>query len=461
MGRCSATRHGCKVPARCSGHPPSRIPASIVLNERMGKRLFGRYRLHERLGVGGWAEVWRATDEQTGETVALKRLHPHVSRDSSARSRLRREAAAVSVIKGPGVVRVRDLVEDGDEVALVLDFVEGEPLSEILARDGSLPRRQALDIVGQVAEALAAAHAAGIVHRDVKPSNIIVDPAGEAHLIDFGIAQTAEVSSQLTGAGSVVGTLRYLAPEVLRGEPATPASDVWALAALAYLLIEGQPPFNGVVPSELVAEEASPPPAPTHAEPDLAALLMAGLSREPGARPHDAGEFAAHLRSIAADSPTLVISVADPTVTLAAATPALPGEAAPSPALLRGDGMAPEPPAAVGAAPARTTEAPAPRRSRQPATAPLAAAVLVVILGVAGVTAALGGFGDLGADPGGAAAADLVSPTPTTVPTPSPVVEAGNEGAGGGDNGKGGDKGKGGDNGKGHDDDDDRGKGND
>ena len=407
----------------------------------MGKRLFSRYRLHERLGVGGWAEVWRATDEQTGETVALKRLHPHVARDASARTRLRREAAAVSVIKGPGVVRVRDLVEDGDEVALVLDFVEGEPLSEILARDGSLPRRQALAVVAQVAEALAAAHAAGIVHRDVKPSNIIVDPAGAAHLIDFGIAQAAEVSSQLTGVGSVVGTLRYLAPEVLRGEPATPASDVWALGALAYLLVEGQPPFNGVVPAELVAEEASPPPAPTHAEPDLAALILASLARDPAARPRDGGEFVANLRAIAADEPTLVMSIADPTVTMPAVAPT------PEPAA----GPTPAPPAlvAAGSAPRR----PARVTAARPATAPLAVAVLVVVLGVAGVTAALGGLQQLGPGPGGAVAADLASPSPTAAPTASPADdESGNEGPDGGGNGKGkddDDKGKG--NGKGND----------
>ena len=417
----------------------------------MSQRLFGRYRLHERLGVGGWAEVWRATDEVTGDTVAVKRLHSHVARDAAARSRLRREAAAVSVIDSPGVVRVRDVVENDAEVALILDFVDGEPLSEVLARDGTLPRRRAIEVVRQIAEALAAAHAAGIVHRDVKPSNILLDVEGTAHLIDFGIAQSAEATSQLTGTGSVVGTLRYLPPEVLRGEPATTASDVWALAAVAYLLVDGGPPYNGVVPAELVAEASSSPPDPRHAEPELAALLIRALDPDPGSRPSDAAEFVEDLRAIAADAPTVVLSLADPTVQL----PAIPKNPLPAPAV-PGAGTPAAPfnqrraVGAVGAAGRATALATEwrtagerllsqVRRRRLPA---LAATVLATVLGVAILVAGFGGLRDLGPDPDGAAAAGLASPTTPPIPTAAPVDE-GSGGGGSGGKGKGNGKGKG------------------
>src|SRR5262245_45144409 len=133
----------------------------------MADRFFGRYRLLQRLGVGGWAEVWSALDEETGDRVALKRLHPHIARDEGARARLRREAAALAAVRHPGVVAVRDVVETADDAALVLDFIDGEPLAEVIAHEGRFTSDRALAIARQVASALAAAHAAGIVHRDV------------------------------------------------------------------------------------------------------------------------------------------------------------------------------------------------------------------------------------------------------------------------------------------------------
>jgi serine/threonine-protein kinase len=414
----------------------------------MSKRLFGRYRLRERLGVGGWAEVWRATDEVTGDAVAVKRLHPHVTHDATARSRLRREAAAVSVIDSPAVVKVRDVVEQAGEAALILDYVDGEPLSEILARDGTVPRRRALEIVREVADALAAAHQARVVHRDIKPSNVILDRDGSAHLIDFGIAQAAEVSSQLTGTGSVVGTLRYLAPEVLRGEVATPASDVWALGALAYLLVDGRPPFSGVVPAELVAQVASPPPPPANAEPELADLLVRSLAPDPASRPRDAGEVAAALGAMAADSPTVVISLADPTVRMAAMPAPAGGATAPKgpparetvAAALASGGLPAAARAGLVSATSRARAA-----ARRPAI--LAGTVLAGVLGVAVVAAGLSGLPGPGADPGAAAAAGLASPTPTASPDGASPDRAGpgKGGHGGRDGGDGKGKGKGGD----------------
>jgi serine/threonine protein kinase len=392
----------------------------------MGKDLFGRYRLEERLGVGGWAEVWRATDERTGERVALKRLHPHVAHDAEARERLRREAEVVRRLDHPTIVGVRDLIEMEDEVALVLEHVDGEPLSDLLRR-GPLPRVEALRIVRQVAEGLAAAHAAGIVHRDVKPANVLVDAAG-AHLTDFGIARTAAAST-LTGVGNVIGTLRYLAPEVLRGEPATPASDVWALGALAYELIERRPPFEAVIPSELVAEEQVPPPPPDHADPALATLLMTALDPDPVRRPRDAAVFVGALDAIASDAPTVLIAAEAPTIITASVSP-------------DADQLAPKPDRPrPGAAPLQVLLSklsrpgrvgPRVRRSPALAAAPLAlaTAVIAVALGMN--------------DRPGAGSANGSPPiaTPSAAATDAIVPDAGDgEGNGGKGKGKGDDKG--------------------
>lgn len=421
----------------------------------MRPRRFHGYRLLERLGVGGWAEVWRAVDERSGETVAVKRLHRHVARDPAARARLRREAEALTAIRHPGIVRVRELVDVGDDAALVLDHVDGEPLSEVLAR-GGLRRHEAIRLVRQVAEALAAAHAAGIVHRDVKPANVLVDAAGDARLIDFGIARAIGAEGLVTGVGSVVGTLRYLPPEVLRGEPATPASDVWALGAVAYELIERHPPFEGVVPAELVRAEAGPPPAPDHAGPALGDLLLRALDPDPAARPQDAGAFLEGLDAIAAEAPTVLVPASAPTVTFPAVAAAAGGAesiggpadgglalaagADDAPVPVTDPAVAPLPARHVRAAPGRLDRRAAPRRlDRRAAPATIAALVLVAAFAVLAAGPRSGGDGD----PGAAAIEPAGSPSAQPAPTAAPEVGKGPAGGNGEGNGKGNGKGKG------------------
>src|SRR6476646_4174292 len=173
----------------------------------------GRYRLLEAHAMGGMASIWRAVDEASGVVVAVKRLHPYLVSDPIARERLTREATALRALRHPNVVAVRDLVDDPGDPALVLEFVPGRTAAEALSSDGRFPERDALAIAASIADALGAAHRRGLVHRDVKPANVLLGDDGRVRLADFGIAvDEVRHDAALTDDGSVVGTLRYLAP---------------------------------------------------------------------------------------------------------------------------------------------------------------------------------------------------------------------------------------------------------
>jgi serine/threonine-protein kinase len=217
------------------------------------KLIADRYRPLERHGVGGMAAVWRARDERTGEDVALKQVHPHLVADPNARARLVREAEALRLVDHPAIARPRELVDDPEHPALVMDFVEGRSLAERIA-EGPLPDEEAFAIARTIADALAVAHSHGIVHRDIKPANILVEDDGTLHLIDFGIASLETATPDgLTDARSMVGTLRYAAPERLAGEPASPRSDVWALGAVLYEMLTARPALPGDDPAAVLA----------------------------------------------------------------------------------------------------------------------------------------------------------------------------------------------------------------
>src|SRR5439155_386188 len=227
--------------------------------------LFDRYRLVAPAGTGGSAEVWRAIDQKTGDEVAVKRLHPVVFADEAGRRRLQREFDALRALDEPHIVRVRDLQIGDREAALILDYVDGPSLAQTLAErreagDGPMAPEAAVAIVGEVAAARPAAHAAGVVHRDVTPGNILLPPGG-ARLTDFGIAHASGDQTAVTATGLLMGTMRFLAPEQLRGEPSTPASDLHALAATAYEMLAGRPAFEATSPVGLVeAQRAGPAP---------------------------------------------------------------------------------------------------------------------------------------------------------------------------------------------------------
>lgn len=286
-------------------------------HERMASDLVGgRYRLLERHAVGGMAALWRAKDERTGEIVALKRLHPFLITDSTARARLEREASALRALDHHAIIRPRELIDDPDDPALVMDFAEGRSLAERLASDGPMARDEAIAVVGTIAEALAVAHRAGIVHRDVKPANILVEDSGAVHLVDFGIASLDGAGDMtLTATRTMVGTLRYSAPERLAGAKASPRSDVWALGAVLYEMLTGRPAQPGIDATTMLNV-----PAPDLALDDMpaevAAILRRAMATDPADRFADAGAFRDALgaleEAVESDADTVVVPLVPP-----------------------------------------------------------------------------------------------------------------------------------------------------
>ena len=225
-----------------------------------GVTLGGRYRLDERIAGGGMGDVWRGTDEVLGRTVAVKILLPALLDEPGFAERFRGEARTMATINHPGVVDVYDYGSDQQLAFLVMEYVEGDALSRTLSRVGRLTPARTMALVAQAADALQAAHANGIVHRDVKPGNLLVRPNGTLVLTDFGIARSALVG-QLTVAGSVLGTASYISPEQASGAVATAASDVYALGVVAYQCLSGHRPFDGATPIEIAMKHVRDTPA--------------------------------------------------------------------------------------------------------------------------------------------------------------------------------------------------------
>jgi eukaryotic-like serine/threonine-protein kinase len=363
-----------------------------------------RYRLLDRHASGGMATVWRARDEWTREIVAVKRLHPYVVTDPAARARLEREAIAMRAVDHPAIVRPRELVEDPDAPSLVMDFVEGRPLDERIA-GGPLPPGEAVAIASVVADALAVAHDHGIVHRDIKPGNILVDDDGAVHLIDFGIAALmGPPDGDLTSASTMVGTLRYAAPERLLGDAVTPRTDVWALGAVLYEMLTGSPAVaTADLPGALDASRAAPPsldglPA------GLAPIVARAMSSDPAERYADAAELReAMLAAVAPPDPDAVTTV----------LPVLVSDPAPSEKSPESQAI---PPAVADPVPFARGQASADRR-RGPLAIALAAALglaaLAVVLGSNLPTGAIGP-----SDPIRRSAAPLATPPAGTASDP-------------------------------------------
>jgi hypothetical protein len=353
-----------------------------------GRRIGGRYRLLEQRAIGGMAAVWRGLDERTGREVAVKLLHPHLVADPDARRRLRREARATETLEHPNVVSVRAVVADRDAPAVVMDYVEGRSLAERLAADGPLPEEQALAIARDVAAALSAAHDRGIVHRDVKPGNVLLTPEGPALLGDFGIAtDPGSDHTSLTGEHGVIGTLRYMAPERLLGEPAVPATDVWGVGAILYEMLAGRPAFEGS--GGVLDADRTLPPRPVGVGDPTWRTIERALAADPGDRYPDGRALAAALGAVV---------VGDPIAFDAAETSVVP----------MGTGVAAPPPRAGG----RRTD----RRRSFVAVAALGLGALLL----GGALIGLGGAGESTADA-------HRSPTPTSVPSPTEVPAAADE----------------------------------
>lgn len=244
----------------------------------------GRYTLDREIGRGGMGSVWLGRDEVLGRAVAVKRLGHAPGESEPDLDRAEREARLAARLSHPGIVAVYDLVEEGEQRYLVMEHVEGTNLSGLLAARGPLPPMQAAALLGQAADALAAAHADGIVHRDVKPSNMLVDEEGHLKLSDFGIAR-AESDASLTQTGLVTGSPAYLAPEVASGGTATDRSDVWSLGASLFHALTGRPPYevtDNVLGTLYRIVHEEPPRAEQAGH--LAPVLEATMHRDPAQR---------------------------------------------------------------------------------------------------------------------------------------------------------------------------------
>ncbi|MEV0144070.1 MULTISPECIES: serine/threonine-protein kinase [unclassified Nonomuraea] len=266
-----------------------------------GTTLAGRYRLDTRIGAGGMGEVWRGEDVVLARTVAVKVLLPGRMDDPGFVARFQGEARAMATINHSGVVDVYDYGVSGDTVYLVMKFVDGEPLDRLLARLGRIPPQAAMELIAQAAAALQAVHEQGIVHRDVKPGNLLVQRDGTLVLTDFGIARS-DLANRLTDAGMVLGTAAYCAPEQAEGAPVTPAVDIYALGVVAYECLAGQRPFDGdsAVTIALKHIREAPPQLPADIPPAVRALVERALSKDPARRFPSAKAMSETARQIAA-----------------------------------------------------------------------------------------------------------------------------------------------------------------
>ncbi|MER6363074.1 protein kinase [Kitasatospora sp. NPDC001527] len=250
--------------------------------------LAGRYELGERLGRGGMGTVWRARDRMLDREVAVKELtvnHLPEEELEILHARMKREAAAAARIKHPGVITVHDVLEQDGRPWIVMELVDGRSLADVISQDGTLPPRAAAEVGGQVLAALHRGHQLGVLHRDVKPANVLLEHGtGRAVLLDFGIA-TYEGSAELTRPGDLVGSPDYLAPERAQGERPGPASDLWGLGATLYAAVEGDSPFRRTSPlTTLAAVVGDPLPEPRRAGP-LGPVLAALMAKDPADRP--------------------------------------------------------------------------------------------------------------------------------------------------------------------------------
>ncbi|MGP4098675.1 protein kinase domain-containing protein [Nonomuraea sp. KM90] len=265
-----------------------------------GTTLAGRYRLDTRIGAGGMGEVWRGEDVVLARTVAVKVLLPGRMEDPGFVARFQGEARAMATINHSGVVDVYDYGVSGDTVYLVMKFVDGEPLDRLLGRLGRIPPQPAMELIAQAASALQAVHDRGIVHRDVKPGNLLVQRDGTLVLTDFGIARS-DMANRLTDAGMVLGTAAYCAPEQAEGAPVTPAVDIYALGVVAYECLVGQRPFDGdsAVTIALKHIREAPPPLPQEIPQAVRTLVEIALSKDPARRYPSARAMSEAARAIA------------------------------------------------------------------------------------------------------------------------------------------------------------------
>lgn len=269
------------------------------MTARVGVTLSGRYRLQRLIATGGMGQVWEGLDTRLGRQVAIKVLKAEFSSDPEFVERFRAEARTVAMLNHPGIASVYDYGEteldagEGRTAYLVMELVNGEPLNSVIKRTGRLSLRHSLDMLEQTGRALQVAHTAGLVHRDVKPGNILITPTGQVKLTDFGIAKAVD-AAPVTQTGMVMGTAQYIAPEQALGRDATAASDVYSLGVVGYESVSGKRPFtgDGALTVAMKHIKEAPPPLPPDLPPNVRELIEITLGKEPNHRYRSGGPFA-------------------------------------------------------------------------------------------------------------------------------------------------------------------------
>ncbi len=387
-----------------------------------GTTLSSRYTLTRRIAVGGMGQVWEAIDTVLGRTVAVKLLHRALSQEGDFADRFRAEARHAASLHHPNIATVFDYGEDEGTAYLVMESVPGQPLSQIIAERAPLSAPETAAILAQAAAALQAAHQGGVIHRDVKPANILITPDGVAKLTDFGISR-AIGAAPMTQTGQVLGTAQYLSPEQALGQSATAASDIYSLGVVGYEMLTGARPFDaGTAVATALAHVNQPPPAlPESIPAGLRDVITAALAKAPADRPASAAAVSRALRM-----PSAALSSeaeAPPTAPTRTAVPPKPASASTPtramPALTQV--------MLAQTMPAEPGDSPDPRSRRRPARL-LGAIVVAVMLGALGIFALVGG--DAGtntpenttsttATPAPTASANTVVASPTTSSLPS------------------------------------------
>ncbi|GAA3609035.1 hypothetical protein GCM10022223_26340 [Kineosporia mesophila] len=265
----------------------------------VGQRLGERYVLRERIAVGGMGEVWAAVDEVLNRPIAVKVLRTDLAPDANFQARFRAEARTAAALSHGGIAAVYDYGEALGSAYLVMELVPGDPLSAMIADEGALGTERTLSIVSQAARALHAAHRHGVIHRDIKPANLMITPELRVKVTDFGIARPRD-HEPLTATGQVMGTAHYLAPELARGETASPLSDVYALGVVAYECLTGWRPFEGdnqvAVATAHLQDE--PPPLPETIPAPVRQIVMSAMAKNPAKRPQGANALASLMEDV-------------------------------------------------------------------------------------------------------------------------------------------------------------------
>ena len=292
----------------------------------------GRYELQSRIAIGGMGEVWQGYDESLMRSVAVKVLRDEYAGNAGFLARFRVEARNCAALSHPNIATLLDYGEQGGTAYLVMELVKGEPLSDVLERTPILTPEHLLPILAQTARGLAAAHEAGVVHRDIKPGNILIARGGRVKITDFGVSR-APGQPTMTDSGMVMGTAQYLSPEQAVGQLATSLSDLYALGVVAYEALVGHRPFTGPTPVDIAVAHVnqSVPPLPETVDPALGTLVMRLLNKDPARRPQSAEELAVLFDGLLASTPPsgepVVSPAGTPGHTGTPGTPGTPGDA--------------------------------------------------------------------------------------------------------------------------------------